>query len=68
MYIFPPSLSGQATEPEVGRLERRRDFILEGVRKGYEHAHLLLRRARMSHPTAHMSGRDAALLVREKMA
>lgn len=54
----------QAPEPEVGRLERERENILEGVRKGYEHAHLLLRRTAPQHPTAGMDGREAALKVR----
>eukprot|EP00752_Nemacystus_decipiens_P006162 g5559.t1 len=48
-------------EPEVGRLERARENILEGVRKGYEHAHLLLRRTAPQHATAGMDGREAAL-------
>lgn len=47
----------------MGRLERRRESILEGVRKGYEHAHLLLRRTAPQHPTAGMGGREAALEV-----
>ena len=53
----------QASEPEVGRLERRRESILEGVRKGYEHAHLLLRRTVPGHATANLDGRQAALQV-----
>lgn len=48
----------------MGRLERGRENILEGVRKGYEHAHLLLRRTAPQHPTAGMDGREAALEVR----
>lgn len=55
----------QATEPEVGRLERGRTNIVEGVRKGYEHAHLLLRRTAPEHATAGMDGRQAALQVRK---
>lgn len=53
----------QASEPEVGRLEQRRESILEGVRKGYEHAHVLLRRTVPHHATAHLNGREAALQV-----
>lgn len=56
----------KAPEPEVPRLERKRENILEGVRKGYEHAHLLLRRAAPEHATAGMDGRQAALEVRRK--
>lgn len=48
----------------MARLERRRESILEGVRKGYEHAHLLLRGTVPKHPTSSMDGREAALLVR----
>eukprot|EP00903_Cladosiphon_okamuranus_P016650 g15353.t1 len=58
-YLMPMCLP--APEPEVGRLERGRENILEGVRKGYEHAHLLLRRTAPQHPTAGMDGREAAL-------
>lgn len=69
-WISPPILDDrvhmQAPEPEVPRLERKRENILEGVRKGYEHAHLLLRRAAPEHATAGMGGRQAALEVRRK--
>ncbi|CAN0329690.1 unnamed protein product [Scytosiphon promiscuus] len=51
----------QAPEPEVGRLERDRGTILEGGRKGYEHAHLVLRRVAPQHPTADLDGRQAEL-------
>lgn len=53
----------QASEPEIARLERRRESMLEGVRKGYEHAHLLLRRTVPEHATANLDGRQAALEV-----
>ncbi|CAM9547154.1 unnamed protein product [Ectocarpus sp. 6 AP-2014] len=58
-FLMPMCLP--APEPEVGRLERDRASILEGVRKGYHHAHLLLRRTAPEHPTATMDGRQAAL-------
>ncbi|CAM9838723.1 unnamed protein product, partial [Ectocarpus sp. 12 AP-2014] len=58
-FLMPMCLP--APEPEVGRLERDRANILEGVRKGYHHAHLLLRRTAPEHPTAAMDGRQAAL-------
>lgn len=48
----------------MGRLERGRENILNGVRKGYEHAHLILRRAAPQHSTTGMDGREAALQVR----
>lgn len=44
-------------------MERRRESMLEGVRKGYEHAHLLLRRTVPGHATASLDGRQAALQV-----
>ncbi|CAM9935186.1 unnamed protein product, partial [Hapterophycus canaliculatus] len=60
-FLMPLCLP--APEPEVGRLERDRGVILKGVRKGFEHAHLVLRRSAPEQPTAELDGREAALQV-----
>jgi predicted acylesterase/phospholipase RssA len=57
-FLLPLSLSKGSAQ--VGRLERTREGILEGVRTGYQHAHDILRRCSDDDKLSHMNGWDAA--------
>ncbi|CAM9223266.1 unnamed protein product [Discosporangium mesarthrocarpum] len=60
-YLLPLSLSEM--EGEVPRLERGRAEILTGVRKGYQHAHDVLKRTTPEDPTSSIDGWQAAMMM-----